>query len=254
MGMHTFAQDRPVSGKPGATNVAASNNLKQAIALPFPSGQAGHMCLPTWQNLFSTLSLNERRRRLWHMLPGTLPLLWIVLPHEVPISATWQCGLLLVGTGLGAVACYHGPAFAREGEQNCLCSPISYAVVGVLPILLFPAHPEFSATALAILAFGDGSAALGGIVLRGPALPWNQDKTWAGFICFLSVSIPIASFYFWAEAEPAVNLSVAIFFAASAAVAGVIAESIPSKINDNIRVGATAIATLVLLQWCMFGW
>jgi dolichol kinase len=236
-------------------------DLQYALALPGSDLQSDSVCtqsIPTaawqWQDVFSRLSVNERRRRLWHMLPGLVPLTWILLPHEVPISTVWQCCFLGLATVFGILACYHESAFARDGETNCLCSPISYAVVGVVPVLLFPAHPEISATALAVLALGDGSAALGGMLLRGPTLPWNRDKTWSGFLCFLGVSIPVATFYFWSEAEPQVSLPIALFATSCAAIASVIAESIPSKINDNIRVGVVAITTVLLVEWLVFGW
>jgi dolichol kinase len=207
-----------------------------------------------WQSVMTRLSVNERRRRFLHILPGLIPIIWILFPHEVPVSVAWRCGLAAIAFSGAALACYFGCAFTRGKESNCYCSTISYAVVGILPVLLFPAHPELSAAALAILAFGDGSAALGGMLLRGPTLPWNRDKTWAGLFCFLMGSIPFATFYLWAEAQPAMTVDSAFVCACSAASVGVIAESIPSKINDNIRVGSAAIAALLILEFLLQGW
>lgn len=208
----------------------------------------------SWHCEMSRLTVNECRRRVLHMLPGLIPIIWISLPHEVPVSVAWQCGLGAIALVGATLACHFGCAFTRANESHCQCSTISYAVVGILPVLVFPAHPEISAGALAILAFGDGSAALGGMLLRGPTLPWNRDKTWAGSCCFMLTSIPVATYYIWAESSPAVSVQSALLCACSAATAGVIAESVPSTLNDNIRVGSAAIAALLMIEVLLLGW
>lgn len=234
--------------------ISGDNKLQIAASYPFEAGQSDTDWLPTWSNPFLQLSLNERRRRLLHILPGLLPLVWIMRPHDDRLSAGWQCAFVTTAAIVGTLACYCAPAIARDGEEHCWHSPVSYACVGIAPIILFPARPELGAASLAVLAFGDGSAALGGMLLRGPTLPWNSDKTWAGLFCFLGASIPIATFYIWAETQPAIAPPIALFCASCAAAAGVLAESVPSKINDNLRVGVAALITLLAVEWFVFGW
>lgn len=204
--------------------------------------------------LLQRLSPNERRRRLWHMLPGFLPFSWWILPHSVPLSLTWQVSLCLLAIVMSLATCGFGKSFVRPEEPNCWCSFISYVSMVLTPVLLFPWHPEFSATVLAVLAFGDGSAALGGMLLRGPKLPWNHDKTWAGSICFLIGSVPMATLYFWGETGPSVTWPIAFLFAGSAALAGDIVESLPLKMNDNVRVGLAANLMLIAMQTLVLGW
>ncbi|MDB5334700.1 MAG: phosphatidate cytidylyltransferase, partial [Planctomycetaceae bacterium] len=139
-------------------------------------------------------------------------------------------------------------------EPNCWCSFISYVALVLAPVLLFPSQPEFSATVLAILAFGDGSAALGGILLRGPKLPWNHQKTWAGFVCFLVGSVLPATVFFWGETTPPVSWATALLFAGTSALIGDLVESIPTDINDNIRVGLAVNVTLIVMQTIVIGW
>lgn len=206
------------------------------------------------QQIFCSLSLNERRRRLWHMLPGFLPLSWWVLPHSTPLSFTWQASLCALAIVMSIVTYVFGKSFARPDESRPWGSFVSYVSMVLAPVLLFPSHPEFSATVLAVLAFGDGAAALGGLVLRGPKLPWNQDKSWAGTICFLLGSAPAATLFFWGEMTPPQSWGTALLFAGSAALVGDLVESIPSQINDNIRVGLAANVVLVVLQTVLFGW
>jgi uncharacterized protein (TIGR00297 family) len=44
---------------------------------------------------------------------------------------------------------------------------------------------ELAAGIWALLAVGDGMAALSGLALRGPSLPWNPKKTWSGLAAFV---------------------------------------------------------------------
>jgi dolichol kinase len=113
-------------------------------------------------------------------------------------------------------------------------------------LLLFPAHAELGLTVLAVLAFGDGSATLGGLLFDSRPLPWNRDKTWSGTLCFLLAAIPMASLIYWGEShnaealEPGVSFATALFCGGSAAFVAAIAESLRSRINDNVRVGLAA--------------
>jgi dolichol kinase len=111
-----------------------------------------------------------------------------------------------------------------------------------------------------VLAFGDGSATLGGLLLGGPTLPWNEGKSWSGLACFVVFGSLAASLAYWGETHfnpealgPPVTLLTAVICGASAATASAIAESIPSRISDNIRVGVTAAVTVAIAHGLMVG-
>jgi dolichol kinase len=103
-----------------------------------------------------------------------------------------------------------------------------------------------------IIAFGDGSATLAGMLLRGRRLPWNRDKSWVGLAAFLLCAVPLATLVYWAEARPGVALACACV--APAVLTAALAESLPGRFNDNIRVGVTAGLTLLVTHGTFVGW
>ena len=55
--------------------------------------------------------------------------------------------------------------------------------VSVLALILLYRHDlHIVAATWAIMALGDGAAGVAGSALRGPALPWNREKSWSGFL------------------------------------------------------------------------
>lgn len=200
------------------------------------------------------LGTREVKRRLWHMLPGLAPILWWFLPHGDPLWTVELCLLGCLAVGQAALTAYWSRTFSRVGERSCLAASVGYASLVYLGLLLFPDRAELAMTVFAVLAFGDGSATLGGLLWRGPRLPWNPRKTWTGLFCFLLVATPIATLYYWGESRPGVSWSVALACGTAATLAGALAESIPSRINDNIRVGAAALIAVVLIHTCVLGW
>ncbi len=58
--------------------------------------------------------------------------------------------------------------------------------ISVLALILLYRHDlHIVGAAWAIMALGDGMASVTGGALRGPALPWNREKTWSGFLGFI---------------------------------------------------------------------
>jgi dolichol kinase len=98
-------------------------------------------------------------------------------------------------------------------------------------------------------------------MLRGPTLPWNREKTWAGTSCFLLVGAPLASLIYWGETTfnpeslgAAVPFGAALICGSSATFVAAIAESYRSRIDDNIRVGFAAAVTVVIAHGSVIGW
>ena len=195
----------------------------------------------------------EWRRRLLHILPGFLPLVLWYIPHHDPLS--WDCrvyiAVVIVSIGVGTAIKYQ--QLARRGETMNAACILGYALPVFLLLMLIPAHAELGLTVLAILAIGDGSATLGGMILRGPRLPWNRDKSWSGLLCFLVLGSIWSSLIYWGEAHPGVPFSLAFACAGTATLVAGICESLNSRLNDNIRVGVAASVVVIAMHWQMVG-
>jgi dolichol kinase len=176
------------------------------------------------------------------------------------MSPTLRVILILasLGLGIGIFAKYR--QIQREEDHGRLMSVIGYAGSVLAMLMLFPADLELGLTVLAILAFGDGAATFFGRFIQGRKLPWNREKTWSGFLGFLCVGTPMAAIIFWGETHnleaqtPGVSFPTAFLYASVATFTAAVAESLPSRINDNIRVGLTAAVSLVVIHLGIVGW
>jgi dolichol kinase len=206
-------------------------------------------------NLACDLVLDSREvvRKLWHMIPGTLILGLPLLRQDGLILSHLPAMIVLFTAVLFVLSLVHAKRFTRPGERDWSTSVAAFAATALVPLVLFPAHEELALTALVILAFGDGAAALGGMGLRGPTLPWNEKKTLAGTLSFIVCAAPCATWIYWGISNPRVSLEIALINGVAAAAVAAVAESVRSSINDNIRVGVAATSTLLLLHWCMLG-
>ena len=200
------------------------------------------------------ISPTEWRRRLLHILPGLLPIVLWFKYHRDPLSLDCRAwlGLVIVGIGIGTALKYR--RIARTGEQSNPACILGYTIPVFLMLMLVPAKAELGLAALAIISFGDGFATLGGLLMRGPALPWNPGKSWAGFLCFLTFAIPWSATVYWAESMPAVPFESAFYIGATATLIAAVAESINTRIDDNIRVGVAAACGLLFAQTVFLGW
>ena len=199
------------------------------------------------------LPAHEWRRRLIHMSPGLLPALLWFIPHPDPLAWYSQIAISVVILGMSIFALRHARLFVRPHETGWATSVISYAVITLALLVGFPSRPEMGLAVTVIIAFGDGAATLGGLLVQGPRLPWNRQKSWAGLAAFLVISIPAASVVYWGEARPDVSMLVAVACAGPAALAASLAETLPVRLNDNVRVGVTAAAVIVMMQAALVG-
>jgi dolichol kinase len=206
------------------------------------------------QTLAARLSPHEWRRRLVHMSPGLLPSLFLIIPHDHPLPWHLRAVILIVTLGLAIFSLLKARLFTRCGEQGWVCSVVSYAVITVSLLMAFPSQPELGLVVTIILAFGDGSATLAGMLARGRKLPWNEAKSWVGMAAFLICSIPLATLVYWGESRPGVSFPVALACVVPAAIAAALVESLSMRINDNIRVGVTAGLTILVTHGMFVGW
>jgi dolichol kinase len=200
------------------------------------------------------LGICECRRRLLHMLPGLLPIFLCVVPHADPWGAPLLGAMIGLSMTVVAIAFLRESDFARPDETLWHHSVIGYAVPVLSMLILLPGKSELGLMTLGILAFGDGSAALGGKLIGGYRLPWNRRKTWAGLFSFVVAGTIVASFNYWIDAQPAVPIGIALSIGGAAALAGAIVESLPIRSHDNLRVGATAAMTGLLMHIMLLGW
>lgn len=193
----------------------------------------------------------EVRRRLLHMTPGILPFVLWVIPHQDPWGPILLTAVALLGGGIIIAAFRRYRSFARRGERDWSAAVLGYALPVLGALLLLPGEAEIGLSVLGILALGDGAATLGGLRLGGRRLPWNPRKSWTGTFCFCLGGGALATLLFWGEAVPRVSLLTAALCVLPATLAAALVESLPLRTNDNLRVGVTALA-IVLLTHAIF--
>ena len=206
------------------------------------------------RHVVDRLGISECRRRLLHMLPGLLPVVLWVVPHKDPWGVPLIISFLAIQASLIYYAIMHESDFARPGEKLWHESVLGYTLPILAMVFLLPGRSELAMMTLGILAFGDGSAVLGGKLLQGPRLPWNINKTWAGLGSFVVAGSMAAATYYWMEARPSVGFLMAMAIAAPAAILGAIAESLPIRSHDNFRVGIVAALTGLTMHILLMGW
>jgi dolichol kinase len=247
-------------------NRLASSTVVGSSSVRFPSAADHLTTFPARiAGLFrERLGARETKRRLLHATPGFLPFLLWAVPHDPPSSPRFLAvisGMIFV---MASVAYYQFGRVQRTAERrrDILIAVFGYTMVVLATMLLRYQHVEVAFAALAVLAFGDGSATLGGMLTRGRPLPWNAKKSIVGTICFVLVATPLAALVYWGQAQdvyqvvgpPRVGLGMALMGTLIAAVVAALVESLPVRTNDNLRVGATAAAVMVLFQWLAVGW
>jgi uncharacterized protein (TIGR00297 family) len=152
-----------------------------------------------------------------------------------------------------------GRSIARH-ERGWDAGIVLYPLAVLILILVFRHDLHIAGTAWALLAFGDGFATPAGKAIGGPRLPWNRDKTWAGFFGFIAAGFPAALLVSWfLTDQPTTIARWLIVFLAT--IAAAITESLPAGVDDNVTIPLAAGFTLWLLfqpfvHWHLFmtGW
>lgn len=199
---------------------------------------------------FRPLTYREMRRRFWHMSPGAIAFALHYVSHADPISATLRWILVGFCAVIGSKIFFDFRKIQRQGEGTGTAPVAGYALSVLMTVLLFPRHLEIGLAVLTILAFGDGSATLFGLMFRGRTLPWNSAKSWTGLLAFFGVGILMTAWMYYGEthnpeaADPAVSFGTAILLVSPAVIAAGLVESVKSKINDNVRVGVVAAVVM----------
>ncbi len=189
---------------------------------------------------------HDGRRKLVHMLPGFIPFIMWFVYHEDPLPL-WNLGVVAGVVALLTIigVCY--PRNVRRGHsENWLRTCLTYAVPPTIVLCVFPANAEYAAVVLVVLAFGDPAAATAGRAWGRSKLPWNAEKTVVGLVSFVLVAGVMGSVAYWGEArDPHVSFGTAVACGTTAALLGGLAESLASRVDDNLRISIAATVGVV---------
>ncbi len=190
----------------------------------------------------AALPLSEWRRKAVHAGMGLLALTLRWLDWKAA-AALALAALLLnlfvmprIGRGI-----YRDPARTRD------TGIVAYAVMVLLLVLLFrDRYLPIAAAVWAMMAFGDPAATIAGRLLRGPVLPWNVEKSWAGLLANWAVGGAAAVLVFrFVAARRLEPVAVAILVCGAALYAFL--ESVRSGLDDNLVAALpTALAVFQL--------
>ena len=178
------------------------------------------------------------------------------IPHEEPVAVWVLVATALFCALLAGVAWRSSLMFRRPEESNCLSlmSIFGYAA-GIVPLfLLFPSQPELALTVTGVIAFGDGSATLFGLLFGKTKLPWNRNKSWVGLAAFVLVALPMAMLIYWRGAIPPVNVAAVAVCVVPTVLGSAFVESLPHRLNDNVFVSCSAAAIVIAMHGLMVGW
>ena len=136
--------------------------------------------------------------------------------------------------------------FYRPSEKVYSQGAVSYFLVLLILVLIFPGKFYIVAASWAILALGDGMATAIGKNFKTRELAWNKHKSYVGtlaFILFGTIGCYVMLRWMLPDWESALAFSVSW---RTVLVAGIV-ESLPWRINDNISVPLASALVLYLL-------
>ncbi len=138
---------------------------------------------------------------------------------------------------IGGKALWRGADHAKGYPLGILLYPLS--VLGLT--LWFWSSLWMAAAIWGVLAVGDGMASVVGQAAGGPPLPWNDRKSWPGFVAFVGFgTLAAAVLIAWTARLPLdlaswhAGRTVGLAFAVSLACA--LVESLPTTLDDNLTV------------------
>ena len=116
---------------------------------------------------------------------------------------------------------------------------VVYPLSVLLLILFYPHNMAIVAAVWAIMALGDGSAGVAGVLLKGAPLPWNDAKSWTGSVAF-ALAGTLGAYALMRWVAPTMPAHQAWVLSASAALVGAVVESLPIGLDDNLTVPLVA--------------
>lgn len=215
------------------------------------------MAYITYKEQMAALSYPEIKppnpeRKLVHMVLGFMPILYFLPISFWATQVAWIIGFLLAWSRQPRVLWRKllweppEPGAPRVPDVGILAFPT--VMLWCSLFLMASGHTML----LTMLAFGDGAASLVGQRTGGPSLPWNRQKTWAGWLAFVLVGGAMSWLVcavveysgagtYWGK----ITFGGSLWWIMAAALATV--ESLPLATDDNIRIGVA-----FLFLWGMF--
>lgn len=183
---------------------------------------------------------NEIPRKLLHISPGLLAFALPLVPHPKPLL--WDDLAIITGITVVLTGVYVAlrKRVERPNETDFWLTTLSYPAIVLGCLFAFRDAPQVTAVVMVALAFGDGLAYLGGTLIGGRRLPWNRVKSWAGTLSFALVAGPLAMLAYHLEGGAGTAWAAAAACGLGACLCGAIAESLPTRLSDNLRVGLAA--------------
>jgi uncharacterized protein (TIGR00297 family) len=102
-------------------------------------------------------------------------------------------------------------------------------------VVIFRHRLHLVAAAWAVAALGDSAAGAVGETLRGPALPYNRQKSWPGFAAFVLAGTA-GAYVLIRWVSPTLAADKVLWVSAAAALVGALVETLPLRLDDNVTV------------------
>jgi len=192
--------------------------------------------------VYSSLSNGEILRKTIHISGFAVSFVCIYL-FNVPL-VSMSLFLVTIGYAVSELARTKGinvPVFstitrkvaASNAEMNhFVTAPISFAMGIILALLIFPTYTAYAS--IAVLTLGDGFASIFGKIFGKTPLFFNRKKKFEGTICGFTCAFLGSTLF--------INPLKAIV----AAAVGMLAECLPSPIDDNLVTPLSAGMALIL--------
>ncbi|MDX2286420.1 MAG: DUF92 domain-containing protein [Bacteroidia bacterium] len=184
---------------------------------------------------------NERSRKLLHIgLSAFALLIGRIPPWAISLSA-----LAALVFNLTLLARVTRRSLERPQERSLGWPPglWMYPLGLLLVSLCWYEEQVFMAVAWGQLAFGDAAAGWAGTRFGGPALPWNRQKTWTGWLSGIAAGW-LGSWALIALLPAPVRLEMSLFqwalLLGPVSLAAAWAETLPGTLDDNLAVPLAA--------------
>jgi len=195
----------------------------------------------------SPISKGELIREIIHMAGFLVPVFTMLfsLNHFFVVSLILAVTGLYVASELARMLGVNVPVMStitwkaaiQPEIHEFITAPIFFAMGIILALIIFP--PPISYASIAIFTLGDSFASLLGKKMGNHVLPYNKGKKIEGTLFgFLFASIGASVFI-----GPAMSLSSMLL----AVTSGMIMESLPTPVNDNLTIPLAAGLTLLFL-------
>ena len=193
---------------------------------------------------YSRLSNGEILRKAIHISGFAVPFACVQLSNTSLVSTALFLVTIVYaaseiartkGTNFPVFSTITRKAAASNPEINhFVTAPISFATGILLTLLIFPTNIAYAS--IAVLTLGDGFACIFGKIFGKTPLFFNRKKKLEGTICGFTCAFLGATLF------------VSPLKALVAAAAGMLAECLPTPIDDNLVTPLAAGAAIILLS------